>query len=77
MLFRSQFAADGYDTVYTIKAAFEKAGSKDIAKLEEAMTQIKVEGITGTMTFSKDGDATKSTKLIQIKNGEYTAIVAE
>lgn len=72
-----QFAADGYDTVYTIKAAFEKAGSKDIAKLEEAMTQIKVEGITGTMTFSKDGDATKSTKLIQIKNGEYTAIVAE
>lgn len=72
-----QFAADGYDTVYTIKAALEKAGSTDIEKLQEAMTQINVEGITGDMTFSKDGDATKSTKLIQIKDGKYTAITVK
>ncbi|MDO5293387.1 MAG: ABC transporter substrate-binding protein [bacterium] len=72
-----QFAADGYDTVYTIKAALEKAGSTDIEKLQEAMTQISVEGVTGNMTFDKSGDATKSTKLIQIKDGKYTAIAVK
>ena len=68
-----QFAADGYDTVYTFKAAAEKAGSLDGDKLVAAMTQIKVEGITGSMTFNADGEPNKDANFIVIKNGEYTA----
>ena len=66
-----QFAADGYDTVYVIKAALEKAGSTDSAKLIEAMNGLNVDGLTGKMTFDAQGDANKGAKFIEIKNGEY------
>ncbi|ROR28606.1 branched-chain amino acid transport system substrate-binding protein [Mobilisporobacter senegalensis] len=66
-----QFAADGYDGVYIIKAAIEKAGSTDSAKLIAAMTEIEVDGVTGKMTFTPEGEPNKSAKLIEIVNGEY------
>lgn len=68
-----QFAADGYDTVYVIKAAAEKAGSTDSDKMIAAMTQIEVNGLTGKMTFTADGEPSKVANFIEIKNGEYTA----
>ncbi len=68
-----QFAADGYDTVYTFKAAAEKAGSIDGDKLIAAMTQITVKGLTGTMTFTADGEPNKDANFIVIKDGKYTA----
>ncbi|SHO52143.1 ABC transporter substrate-binding protein [Anaerocolumna xylanovorans] len=68
-----QFAADGYDTVYVIKAALEKAGKTDSADLIEAMTHIEVKGLTGTVTFDTNGEPNKGAKFIEIKNGEYTA----
>jgi hypothetical protein len=66
-----QFAADGYDTVYVIKAAMEKAGSIENDKLIAAMTEIKVDGLTGSVTFDKSGEPFKSAKFVTIKNGEY------
>lgn len=72
-----QFAADGYDTVYVFKAAMEKAGSIDNAALIAAMTEIEVEGITGTVTFDASGEPNKGAKFIQIVNGEYTAYEAK
>ena len=72
-----QFAADAYDAVYIIKAAMEKAGIEDVEdkelneKLVAAMTEIKVEGVTGTMTWSADGEPTKSAQAVVIKNGVY------
>lgn len=68
-----QFAADGYDAVYAFKAAMEKAGSIENEALIAAMTEIEVEGTTGTFTFTADGEPNKSAKLIVIKDGEYTA----
>ncbi len=68
-----QFAADGYDTVYVIKAAMEKAGSIESADLISAMTQISVNGVTGNVSFSADGEPNKTAKLVEIKNGQYTA----
>lgn len=68
-----QFAADGYDTVYVMKAAAEKAGSMDSDKLIAAMTQIQVNGLTGNMTFNADGEPNKEALFVEIKNGEYTA----
>lgn len=68
-----QFAADGYDTVYVMKAAAEKAGSMDSDKLIAAMTEIEVDGLTGKMTFTADGEPNKDANYVEIKNGEYTA----
>jgi len=72
-----QFAADGYDCVYVIKAALEKAGSVKSADLISTMTQIKVKGLTGEVTFDENGEPTKGAKFVQIKNGAYTALTVE
>lgn len=74
-----QFAADAYDGVYVIKAAMEKAAISDTndkelnKKLIAAMTQIKVDGLTGTMTFDAKGEPNKAAKVVEIKGGKYTA----
>ncbi|NLB36544.1 MAG: ABC transporter substrate-binding protein [Clostridiales bacterium] len=75
-----QFAADGYDAIYTIKAAIEKAGINDInaadfnTKIIDAMTQVTVEGLTGTMVWDESGDASKDAKAVKITDGTYVAI---
>lgn len=68
----SQFAADGYDGVYAIAKAFEKAGTKDSAALIAAMTEIEVEGTTGKFTFTAEGEPNKEAKMLQIVDGKYT-----
>lgn len=72
-----QFAADGYDTVYVIKAALEKAGKTDSKDLIKAMTEIEVKGLTGTVTFDASGEPNKGAKFVEIKNGEYASKTVE
>lgn len=67
-----QFAADGYDGVYVIKAAMEKAGSIENADLIAAMDGLSVDGLTGSMTFDASGEPNKGAKFIEIKDGAYT-----
>lgn len=86
-----QFAADGYDAVYAIKAAMEKAGITDASisasdlcdALKTAMTEITLEGVTGNITWTADGEPTKDPKAMQIvitenedgtKPGTYAAL---
>lgn len=70
-----QFAADGYDAIYVIKAALESAGIKDASdkdltsKLVAAMTEITVDGVTGTMTWTADGETTKPARAMIIHDG--------
>jgi len=69
-----QFAADGYDAVYAIKAAMEKAnvkpGDADFnAKLVAAMLEIEVTGVTGTMTWDENGNTVKEPKVLIIHDG--------
>ncbi len=69
-----QFAADAYDAVYAIKAAMEKAGITDANisasdlcdALKPAMTQITLDGVTGSTTWSADGEPTKAAKVAKI-----------
>lgn len=74
-----QFAADGYDAVYTIAAAFKQTGldtvkDKDFnSKMISAMTEITVNGVTGTMTWTADGQPVKSATAVKIVNGAYVA----
>ena len=77
----TQFAADAYDAMYIIKAAAEKAGItpdmsvSDICEaMKAAMVEIQVDGVTGTMTWSADGEPTKTPNAMVIKDGTYTAV---
>ena len=74
----NQFAADAYDAVYALVAAAEKAGiTSDMKaadccdKLIAAMQEIKVEGVTGTMSWSANGEVTKTPTAVVIKDGKY------
>ena len=66
-----QFAADAYDAVYTVKAAIEKAGKVDNDAIIAAMTEIEVDGVTGKMTFTPEGEPEKVANFAVIQNGEY------
>ncbi len=67
-----QFAADAYDGVYVIKALIETTGG-DVSNeaLIGAMTKITVDGVTGSMSFTADGEPNKSAMVAVIQNGEY------
>ena len=75
-----QFAADGYDAVYIVKAALEKAEIKDASikasdlcdALVKAMTEIEVDGVTGNMTWDASGEPTKDPKAMKIVINEVT-----
>ena len=73
-----QFAADGYDSVYVVKAALEKAGVTsneiDNAALIAAMKEITVDGLTGSVSFDENGEPMKGAKFAKIENGAYVAI---
>lgn len=74
----NQFAADAYDAVYAIKAAAEKENVtpdmsvSDIeAALAKGMTEVTVEGLTGTITWTADGEPDKEPRAVVIENGAY------
>jgi branched-chain amino acid transport system substrate-binding protein len=76
----SQFAADGYDCVYALKAAIEQADltpdmdTSDICDaLKVAFTEIEVEGLTGDMTWTADGKVSKTPTAVVIQDGAYVA----
>lgn len=67
-----QFAADAYDAIYAIKAAVEKAGSTSGAALASALTSLTVEGVTGIMTWTADGNTNKPASAILYYDGVGT-----
>jgi branched-chain amino acid transport system substrate-binding protein len=78
----NQFAADGYDAIYIIKAAIEKAGvtadqsPEEIGTaLKEAITKITVTGLTGEdMTWEAAGTVNKTPHAVVVKDGAYVAL---
>ena len=69
-----QFAADAYDAVYAVKLALEKAGVNDASmsasdicdKVKVAMTEITLDGVTGSTTWTADGEPTKAPQVMKI-----------
>ena len=39
--------------------------------MEQAMTEIRLQGVTGTITWSADGAPSKEPKVVIIRNGVY------
>ena len=74
-----QFAADGYDAVYAIAAAMVQAGIDDLEdgdfneKMIAAMTEITVDGLTGEMTWTPEGEPNKKATAVVIVDGAYVA----
>ncbi len=69
-----QFAADGYDAVYVIKAVLESMGvskSSEVsgAKVAEAITKLSYTGVTGEMTWEANGNTNKLAMAIIYNNG--------
>lgn len=70
----NQFAADGYDCIYAVKQALEKADVKDASlsakeigdKLKAAMLEIEFDGVTGKTKWGADGEPQKAPKVLQI-----------
>lgn len=65
------FAALGYDTIYMIKQAIEKAGEnatrEDVCNAVAGMT---FDGVTGKFTMDKSGSPTKSVTVLEMKDGK-------
>lgn len=69
-----QFAAGGYDAVYILKALVENAGITDAAEITEAemikqILALEFTGVTGTMTWTEDGNTQKAALAIVYKDG--------
>ncbi len=80
----NQFAADAYDCVYAIYAAMEANGITadssasdvcDALKATFTSADFSVDGITGEgMTWSENGEVSKSPKGMVIQNGAYVGM---
>lgn len=63
-----------YDAVYAIKLALEKSGVNDASmsasdicdKVKVAMTEITLDGVTGSTTWTADGEPTKAPQVMKI-----------
>ena len=76
-----QFAATAYDCVHAVAEACKKAGlSLDTAaedacdQLVKAFTEITVDGLTGSLTWTSDGEVSKEAKVFEIQGGKYVAV---
>lgn len=65
------FNALGYDTVYLLADAIERAGGTDTAKIKEELEKTKdLSRITGTITIDKDHNPIKSATVLEYKDGK-------
>ncbi|MEH7073139.1 ABC transporter substrate-binding protein [Neobacillus drentensis] len=65
------FNALGYDTVYLLADAIERAGGTDTAKIKEALENTKdLSRITGVITIDKNHNPIKSATVLEYKDGK-------
>ena len=76
----NQFAADAYDCVHAIAEAIDKAGIDTTADgagiaadLAKAMRKIKIDGLTGELTWNDEGQVEKPATAYVIQDGKYIA----
>lgn len=68
------FAALGYDQMYVLAKAMEKAGEKGKItrqSVRDAMAETNYQGITGTVTFNDKGDWVRPYLYITVRNGQF------
>ena len=63
--------ASGHAAVTVAAAALKKAGKMDRAAIRDALAGIKVDAITGTLSFNALGEVKKSLKVQVVKDGRW------
>lgn len=67
------FNALGYDTVYLLADAIERAGSLDPVAIKEALEQTEnLSLVTGTITIDEKHNPVKSATILEYVDGEQT-----
>ncbi len=65
-------SALGYDAYLVALQAIKDAASTDSAKIRDAMVNVQIDGVTGTISFDENGDAKKDMAFIKtVENGEF------
>ncbi|KKI89916.1 ethanolamine utilization protein EutJ [Bacillus sp. SA1-12] len=65
------FNALGYDSVYLLADAIERAGDLDPTKIKDALAETKdLSLVTGTVTIDKDHNPIKSATVLEYKDGK-------
>lgn len=65
------FNALGYDSVYLLADAIERAGDLDSTKIKDALAETKdLSLVTGTVTVDKDHNPVKSATVLEYKDGK-------
>lgn len=77
----NQFAADGYDAVMAVAKCFADnvemidADPSEICEfLKTKMTEIQIDGLTGQIQWTADGEPIKAPIVVKIVNGEYQVL---
>ena len=77
----NQFAADGYDCIYAMVEAAKLAevqsgeAAEDICdRMIAAMQELQITGLTGTMTWTANGEVDKVPTAMIIKDGVYVGL---
>ncbi len=71
-----QFAAQAYDTMYILAAAFDRAGEADSKKLRDALTKTDNNGLLGPFKFGADRSPATAEGVVvtTIKGGKFTLL---
>jgi branched-chain amino acid transport system substrate-binding protein len=65
-------SALGYDAYLVALEAIKQAKSTDSEAIRNAMVNVKIDGVTGTISFDENGDANKDMAFIKtVKNGAF------
>ncbi len=71
----SSLAALGYDVVYVVKAAIEKADSFDRAKIREALASLSdFEGVTGKFSIDNNRNARKTISILKVQGDQFKLV---
>ncbi len=62
-------SALGYDAYLVALEAIKQAGSTDSAAIRDALVNVKIDGVTGSISFDENGDAKKDMAFIKTVEG--------
>ena len=66
----NSFAALGYDSIYLLKDAIEKAGKLDADSVKNALEETNGEYVTGYLTFDEKHNPVKSAVMLELVPGD-------
>ncbi len=65
-------SALGYDAYLVALEGIKKAASTDSTKIRDALVNVQLDGVTGSISFDENGDAKKDMAFIKtVENGEF------